>query len=244
MNKFKYQGLIGFILLCALQANVFAKTEAVEIQSEQWQLKGTLSIPDGQSPKAIVMMFHKAAGNRSEYDNLSKKLLKVGIATLAMDLRGHGQSINIDKFDYKVKKNHAILQGTEKDVANVHRFVKSDKRFAGLPIGNISASYSGEFAAQASKLSGFADAYVQLSPGSISSDSIKMADVSGVPWLFVRAKIERSFFDAIFEDIKVLSKTAETRIVPGKSHATRLLKHHPPLEDELVDWFKAKLVSQ
>ena len=55
-------------------------------------LRGTLNIPAQAGPRPVVVLAHQFRADRSGWKPLVDLLAARGIATLAMDLRGHGQS--------------------------------------------------------------------------------------------------------------------------------------------------------
>nr|WP_320132777.1 alpha/beta fold hydrolase [uncultured Holophaga sp.] len=55
-------------------------------------LKGTLTLPKGQGRHAAVLLAHQFRADRQGWTPLAERLQKMGIATLALDLRGHGES--------------------------------------------------------------------------------------------------------------------------------------------------------
>ena len=55
-------------------------------------LRGTLSIPSQPGPRPVVVLAHQFRADRTGWKPLADLLAARGIATLAMDLRGHGQS--------------------------------------------------------------------------------------------------------------------------------------------------------
>ena len=85
-----------WLALCLISTHSNADT-AITIDSGDWQLKGDLSVPE--SPVAFAILLHKAAGDRSAYTEMGKILAKNRIASIRLDLRGHGESINLGSFD-------------------------------------------------------------------------------------------------------------------------------------------------
>jgi dienelactone hydrolase len=55
-------------------------------------LKGTLTVPPQPGPRPVVILAHQFQADRSGWKPLADLLNAKGIATLALDLRGHGQS--------------------------------------------------------------------------------------------------------------------------------------------------------
>lgn len=206
-----------------------------------WHIKADLLSPTVKNnvKLPLVVMLNKAAGDRKVYRSFARKLLNKGFASLRVDLRGHGESINQGVFDPKDRDSFKILEGTYKDIAAITQWVKRDRRYNGLAI--IGASYSGEHMMLAAETGGYADAYIALAPGSFSDASIDKVDSTRKPWFFLRAEKELPFFDDIFAAIGERSKTAKIQIVEGDAHASDLLTNNPTLEDDLIVWLTLKL---
>jgi hypothetical protein len=91
--------------------------------------------------------------------------------------------------------------------------------------------------ALAARRDGFDRAHVALSPGSFSDDSFAALAGSGARWLFVRSDDERFVKAWLDERVQAAAPDAEVWVVPaGRSHATDILRDHPPLVDRLADW--------
>jgi TPR repeat protein len=113
-------------------------------------------------------------------------------------------------------------------------------------IAVVGASYSGEAIGEALRAGGeTATAYVLLSPGSFSQESIAAVDASGASWLFIRTsdedEVSLPYIDAVFEDLAAGSRSAEVRVVAAAGHATGILEAHPFVIDEIADWLAARL---
>lgn len=235
--------------LCVISTHSNADT-AITIDSNGWQLKGDLSVPD--SPVAFAILLHKAAGDRSAYNEMVKVLAKHSIASIRLDLRGHGESTNLGSFDptlsryfdpedERIVRNFELIHDGDKDILSLMMWLESQKEFRNLPLVVIGSSYSGQEMVEAARESRFADVYVALAPGSFDTDSIAAVDQSGVPWLFVRAEIELPFFPGLFAAIAEETKSAEIWTLPGEGHATDLFDHNDGLEHKLADWIQTQL---
>ncbi|MBT5072770.1 MAG: hypothetical protein HOJ34_12125 [Kordiimonadaceae bacterium] len=234
---------LSIIIFCFMFFSSFsnAAEQKIMIENEGWELYGDLGLADELNPKGIILMLHKASGNRSEYISMAEKANQAGFNSLRMDLRGHGESINLDSFDYLVKKNFELIEQARRDVAAAHNWIKADERFVDLPLIYMGASYSGEEMVSASEEVGFADAYIEMSPGSFSPQSIAKIDISGKPWFFVRAENELPFFPVLYENIRAGSTIAEIKVYPGEGHGTDLLKIRPEVEDFFLEWIENAL---
>ena len=217
-----------------------AETATVAISVDGWKLEGDLVWFDTDRAQPAVLLLHGASRNRTIYESLADELASRGLASLRIDMRAHGESINLGKFQQPWADHRPLLRGTEQDVIAALAFLKEHALIDANRIGVSSASYSGEFASRAAKAGEFADAYASISPGSLSEESIQAIDNSRKPWLFVRAEVEQSFFDDIFASIEANS-SAEIIVLPGDGHADRLLTKHPSLVRRLGQWFENKL---
>ena len=241
-------------LLLVLGGSVAARSAEtrVEIGSEGWTLVGDLATPSDSSPEGMALLFHKAAGDRTAFEELAAHLAKSGIASLRVDLRGHGESTGLGAFDPELSRyydaddpdivrNFELIRAGDRDVVAVLEWLESRGDLSGLPTVVVASSYTGEEVVEAAVETRWADLYVLLAPGSFSERSIAEIDPSGVPWLFVRAEKELPFFPELFAAIEQGSETAEVRVLPGEGHATDLFEHNPTLHLELIDWILARL---
>lgn len=244
----------ALIVLATLLVNtapgISAQTTAdrpLSIESEGWTLRGDLEIPASQPTRAFAVLLHKAAGNRTAYSKMAATLAHSGIASLRIDLRGHGDSTNKGAFDPEISRyfdrddpavvaNFELIRAGDKDIVAVMQWLEGQSDYADLPLIMMGSSYTGEEMAEAGAAVGYADIYVALAPGNFSEDSISAIDGSGAPWLFVRAEIELPFFPALFEAIREGSETAEIWVLPGEGHATDLFDENPELPQQLLDW--------
>lgn len=212
----------------------------VTIASDGWNLVGDLTMPQSKQPVPVVLMFNKANGTRDAYKALAKDLADRGIASLRVDLRGHGESINKGKFGPPFDAPmRALLDGSDSDISAAIEHSKKLKGIDPTRIGVVGASYSGEEMAISARKSGYAKAYVALSPGSFSEASINAIDGSGAKWLFVRSADERNL-KGMHEAIRKVSKSAELFEVAGEKHASDLLESQS-LTEVLAVWFKNNL---
>jgi dienelactone hydrolase len=235
-------GATGILLVwvCALTLPAVAQespleADGVTVDSDGWQLVGDLTVPAADDPIPAVLMLNQAAGDRVVYAKLARHLADRGIASLRLDLRGHGESTNLGVFTPGEHRRDPLIWDAEVDVAAAHAYLKADPRLDAGRIGIVGASYSGEEMAEAGRLNGYAQAYVALSPGSFEDLSIAGIDASGVPWLFVVSRDER-FLQEITVAVREQSTTVEMVVVPGQRHASDLLVEHPDLSERVAVW--------
>jgi len=241
---------IGLLFAAVMSAR--ADDVRVEIDSEGWTLVGDLTTPESVSPISFAILLHKAAGDRDAYVTMAEAMATRGIASLRIDLRGHGDSINLGRFDPEISRyldendpaivrNFSLIRDGDRDVVSIMRWLDERPGLNSLPLVVVGSSYTGEEMVEAAEDTRFADVYVALAPGSFSAESIAAIDPSGVPWLFVRAEVELPFFPDLFVAIREGSETAEIWTLPGEGHATDLFDHNPELHLRLIDWITEQL---
>ena len=252
MNSVRLFKGFFFALLFAAMLSARADDVRVEIDSEGWTLVGDLTTPDTTSLNAFALLLHKAAGDRKAYVTMAEAMAAKGIASLRIDLRGHGDSNNLGAFDPELSRyldaddpaivrNFALIRAGDRDIVSIMQWLDEQARFSSLPLVVVGSSYTGEEMVEAAAETRFADIYVALAPGSFSEESIAAIDPSEVPWLFVRAEVELPFFPGLFAAIREGSETAEIWTLPGEGHATDLFDHNPDLHLRLIDWITDRL---
>ena len=217
----------------------------VVIDSQGWQLVGDLRLPSSDNPLPVVLMLNKAAGDRTAYVELAEHLATRGIASFRLDLRGHGESTNLGRFvpsESDSLSRKWLIEDSDIDVTAAHQYLKSLARIDSNRVGMVGSSYSGEEIAEAGRKHRYVRAYVLLSPGSFSEESILEIDSSGVPWLFIISNNER-FLKEITASVQAQSKTVELIIAPGTEHATDILRAHPEMAERIAVWLEQQLGS-
>jgi len=223
-----------------------AEPQVVTIESDGWRLEGVWRPSDTGNPGRAALLLHRAAGSRAEYDDLADALAARGVSTLALDLRGHGASTNLGRFQPPYAEHLHINEGASRDVAAGLDWMGSRPGLDAGRLAVVGASYSGEVAARAGREEGrHAAAYVMLSPGNFSAESIAAAVRGDADWLFVRTVDEsatsREFIDALFAALEADAPALQRRTVPGAGHATHMLEDRPSLVAEIADWIASAL---
>ncbi len=221
------------------QESNFTEFEVV-VDSEGWNLIGDLNLPNAPGTYPAVLLLHKANGDRHVYRELANELAKRSIISLRLDLRGHGNSTNLGKFVPYQNDHDTLIWDAENDVIAAIKYLKNHPKVDGAKIGSVGGSYSGEEMAEAGRIDQYVQAYVELSPGSFSDESIDGIDISGVPWLFIASRNERHLKE-ITQLVYEKSKEVELLIIPGSHHATRILENYAGMSELIAVWLDDKL---
>ncbi len=228
------------LLLDATAQVISDHTTRVVVEHEGWQLIGDFYVPPTEGAYPAVLMVNQAAGDRTVYHELAQHLAARGIASLRIDLRGHGESINLGRFVPGEHPRSPLIWNAEADVAAAHAFLRSQPRIDHERIGIVGASYSGEEMAEAGRMHGYAQTYAVLSPGSFSEASILGIDTSEATWLFITAK-DDAYLQDITAAVQMQSQTAEIIIIPGTAHATNILAARPTMAERIAIWLTEQL---
>jgi dienelactone hydrolase len=215
------------------------RDSVITIESDGWSLVGNFTQPAVVTSRIpTVLLLNKANGSRQAYASVARELARRGVASLRLDLRGEGESTTLGSFVPGVP--NAALQNPERDVGAAFTWLRAQAAVDGTRLGIVGASYSGEVMAIAQRAGSSARAYVALSPGSLSAETIDAIDASGVPWWILRSRNERFVRDVV-EAARARSRTARVTEVEGIGHASDMLIANPGLSAELADWLASRL---
>lgn len=212
--------------------------DTVVIENDGWRLIGNMVRPATGARTAAVLLLNKANGDRRAYAGLARELARRGVSSLRLDLRGHGESTNLATFVPTLA--NAASEGEERDVAAALRWLRAHQLVDSTRIGVVGASYSGEAMAAAARAGYGARAYVALSPGSLSEETIAGIDPGALPWLIVVSKNER-FLRGVVAAVREHSRSATVAEMDGAAHASDILVTHPELAAGIADWLAARL---
>lgn len=233
--------VLALAALVALGGAAPSHDRRIVIESDDWRLVGEWRLPASGTPVPAALLLHRAAGSRAEYEELAVALAERGVASLRLDLRAHGESDNLGRFEEPYAENRHLLEGTGEDVNAALRWMSSHPAVTAERTALVGASYSGEAIGEALRAGGdAARAYVLLSPGSFSERSIAAVDAGGASWLFIRTsnegEVSLPFIDAVFDQLATRSRSAEIRVIPGSGHATGIFEEHPFIIGAIADW--------
>lgn len=194
----------------------------------------------GQTGQPAVLLLHMMPATRESWRTLAEKLKISGFQTLAVDLRGHGQSQG-GPSEYKRFSNQEH-QSSIRDVEAAVDFLKSknpSKIFiAGASIGaNLALWYIAEHPDVRGA--------ILLSPG-LDYRGIKTAG------FIKKLRDNQVIFYAAGRDDTYSAETVESlagstsekvekrlRMFEKAGHGTTILEKEPEFMDELVDWLSA-----
>ncbi len=114
-----------------------------------WTIAGMYYAPP--KAKGAAVLIHGVGAGFGEWDPLTPKLWEMGLASLAIDLRGHGQSARVGKKTWK-EFSDSDWASTQKDVEASVRFLER-RGFKRGEIGLIGGSIGANLASRVAKKS-------------------------------------------------------------------------------------------
>ena len=217
-----------------------ASTESTDIEFETSDgvlIKGTINPAGGEGGPAVVLV-HQFGSSRSDWDELAPLLNDQGYSTLAYDIRGMGESIDLaDGGTVDTSAGAAYLDAFPLDAEAAADVLRSE--LSPSSIGVVGASVGANTAFLASG-SGFGlDGAVALSPaatdGPLRGLSVDGFDPSGV--LFIADSAEIGDSETLAAETADPKDLIEAEI-PG--HGVALLASMDVVSS-ILDWLDARL---
>jgi uncharacterized protein len=205
--------LLGFSFF-ASTALAEMKEEKITFQVDGQNVVGMLALPEG-GPAPVVLLFHGFTGNRDElpvattkegvFQRTARILTEKGYASLRIDFRGSGESMDIAFADTTFEKQIA-------DGIAAIAFVEGDKRVDGQKLGIIGWSQGGLVASAVAGRTNKPDAVALWAAvatpadtfkGLLGAETIKAGGATGdtpmnikLPW-GAEIALKQGFFDGI-----------------------------------------------
>ncbi len=248
MRKDFISAFFFLIFVLSFRSFLYADEPVVLTTSDGYQIHGTY-LPH-QNARASILLIHMLGRNRSDWKDFANFLERSGYKSLAIDLRGHGES----QSEKGGKKNWKDLSKRDfkrmvEDVDSAYRFLK--EKGENKPIFIIGASIGANLAliytSQHPEVSGA----ILLSPG-LTYHDIKIARYASQykarPLLLVVAQDDeyslmstRYLMDLVKTEDKMLKEYPT-----GAGHGTQIFDFKPAHPKEialklfLLDWLEKK----
>ncbi|MCH7813653.1 MAG: alpha/beta fold hydrolase [Planctomycetes bacterium] len=205
-------------------------------------LVGTYYAPDEGTNAPVVILLHMYRSDRSAWDPILETLHSQGLAVLAIDLRGHGQSIHPTSMDLKQKvaaRDEATFRAMWRDVMAAYAWLTEQPNVDLSRLALVGASVGCSVAIDYAARDRSVDVVVCMTPGEkyLGVDSRKhiaeYAKHSLRPILLLATEKERQACDALGK----IHKSADVHIVgPGKVHGTRMFGQIDGIEDQMAEF--------
>lgn len=259
MNKFFIAVVFGILVIGGMMLYVLKFREVLVVKQEMPQLAKRMETviiitkdgvrlvgdyyPAGAENVSAVLLLHMMPATKKSWADFAEKLNEAGINALAIDLRGHGDSLNKSDGTYLNYKNfsNAEHQSSMHDVEASVDFLKQKGVKKIFVIGaSIGANLALQYAAEHSDIR----AAILLSPG-LDYRGVATADLPqrlhAVQAVYYVASSEDSYSA---DSVRMLyQKTPEgiikeEKIFDDAGHGTDMLTHEPDFEGQIISWLK------
>lgn len=196
------------------------------------------------SSRFVGILLHAMPATRKSFSELTPALARAGWSTLALDLRGHGESVNSDKgkLDYR-NFTDADQQATIFDLVAASRWLE-DRGFDRSHQFLIGASIGANLALQFLSEHREVRAAVLLSPGlnyhGLQAEPLLREDI-GEQVMLVATEEDGYSFQTVTA-LHAKAKRSELVTYPIGGHGTDIFARQKTLIPQLISWLKGKVL--
>lgn len=191
--------------------------------------------------RTCALLLHMMPATKESYAAFAEKLAAAGIASLAIDFRGHGKSADgPDGYRLFSDTDH---QASLHDIEAGARFLQSKGATTGTLV-LVGASIGANLALQYAAAHADVPAVVALSPGLNYRGVLATPAVTGLQRsqrLYLAASNDDAESDAAVERLAEISLAKTTvKHFDRAGHGTTMFERIPEFMDELVEWINMK----
>jgi pimeloyl-ACP methyl ester carboxylesterase len=192
----------------------------------------------GNRPSPAVVLVHMLGRSRRDWEPVAERLASAGIAALAVDLRGHGESAAAGSDDER-----ASLTAMAFDVRTAVRVLETRAEVARGRIGIAGASLGASLAAIVAAENTAIRSIALLSPSmdyrGLRTDAA-MRKYGKRPALLIASREDPYAWRSMRELAKDFPNR-EMNLLDGAGHGTMMLARDPSIAERLVEWFRRTL---
>lgn len=191
-----------------------------------------------------ALLLHMRPATRESWKAFSGKLVEAGFSVLAIDLRGHGESVQTKDgrtLDYN-RMSEAEERESIKDVEAAMAWLGREQSVAGDKVALVGASIGANLALQYFSDHREVKSAALLSPGldyrGIKTEPMvrKLAAPQGI--YLVAAEDDEYSAESVRALAQKTRAPSELKVFANGGHGTRLFETHSAFMDELIIWLK------
>jgi alpha-beta hydrolase superfamily lysophospholipase len=218
-----------------------ASTQRVTLRTDDGATLAAMWYEPSSRPAPAVILVHMLHRSRRDWDSFAHRLAGDGVAALALDLRGHGES-----------QRYAIPESAEEsysamvlDIRAARRYLASRTDVQQSRVGIGGASLGANLAALAAAADGTLVSIALLSP-SIDYRGVRVDQairkIAARPVLLVAGSDDPYAARSARELQKAGGGPRELLLLEHAGHGTTMLLRDEHLARTLVDWFRRTLL--
>ncbi|RJO59782.1 alpha/beta fold hydrolase [Candidatus Parcubacteria bacterium] len=241
---------LGLIILGASQLSVSFKQRTMP-QRVSFQTEDNVTIVGdfyNAGSDSVALLLHMMPATRSSWRTFAQALVKQGISVLAIDLRGHGESLEQggERLDY-LKFEPKSHQASQKDV-EAALFWLQNQGFALTRTALVGASIGANLVLQAFGYHPDCPLAIAISPG------LDYRGIQPGPFITAYRPEQKLFLIASREDAgsaiaaqemqKQSSAQTELEMLAGAGHGTQIFESSPETLQKAVAWLKLNFLNK
>ena len=228
-----------------------ASSEEVVLHApDGFDVAGTYVAATGEGRKPACLLVHMLGNDRSTWREFQTKLAEAGINSLAIDMRGHGESTADGTLDYR-HFDEEQWKAVENDFRAGLDYLRIRPDVDPAKLGIVGASIGANLAVIAAAdeiVEGTANPLkflVLLSPGVSYHGIAPLArgrDLGHMPVLILSATEDQQSYRGALS-LSQAARGGELRSFEGGDHGTNLFETYPELMDEIIQWANNRLTG-
>jgi dienelactone hydrolase len=226
---------ITFVAVLLLAAPVFAAGRPVTFSTPDGTTLAGMFYEASPMPAPAVVLVHMLGRSKDEWSVVAERLAESGIASLAIDLRGHGRSGG----------DRSALPAMVTDVRAAIDWLANQPGVRPGALGVVGASLGATLAATAAADAASVRAVAMISPSldyrGVRLDAGAMRKLGSRP-VWMAASTEDPYALRTVKELTADGATREQRLSGVRGHGTALLWADPDLARALVDWLRRTLI--
>lgn len=238
-------GIAGYFLWQPIKSLLIPPMQPVTFTtSDGVVISGNFITP--REPKGAVLLLHMMPSTKESWEPFQQALVKAHIASLAIDLRGHGQSTKGPAdvvLDYK-NFSDADHQLTKNDVTSAVEYLTA-KGFAKNRIIVAGASIGANLAIQELSQDPEINSVILLSPGldyhGIETEQYARSLSDNQALYTIASRDDAYSFDSSRRLYDVATIKKDIGEYDDIGHGTTMLEKKPEMIDSIVSWIATRL---
>lgn len=229
---------VPLLLLLAALPRLAAADTRVTVRAADGATLSAAYFEPRRRPAPAVLLLHMLTRSRGDWEPVGRRLAEEGVAALALDFRGHGESARLTP---GVPDDLTLLL---QDVTAGIRFLQARAEVRHGHIGIAGASLGATLAVMAGAADPAVRSMALLSPGldyrGLRIDAA-MRKYGPRPVLLIASSEDTYAVRSARQLGAAQDPARELRVVDGAGHGTTMLSRAPDLVRAVVEWFARTL---
>lgn len=226
---------LSFVAVLLLAVPAWAAGRPVTIQASDGTTLAAMFYESSPRPAPAVVLVHMLGRSKEDWSVVAERLADAGIASLALDLRGHGRSGG----------DGSALPAMAGDVRAALDWLATQSAVRPDGLGVVGASLGATLAALAAADAPRVRAIAMISPSvdyrGLRLDAGVMRKLGTRP-VWMAASTEDPYALRSVKELTEDGTAREQRLSGVRAHGTALLWGDPDLARALVDWLRRTLI--